>query len=232
MPAGGKAFQTLNEVFHTLWGNAAFDRLDKMLPAVTPPKEKFDPRMETARKLAAELFAQKYHPVATNVPTAEQLQQQAKLLKKKEKSIKRTLKLISDPQCNAVYSMKTELRLITERNMEILHNELGKLSVRDNIKFSTLVEIIDRHMQLVLFGCSIDIGICTDSTAKVIEFFGDPNYRRKVRRGDSNCFTAIDRKDLIVEVRLPTSARFSALFLYHTCLELPNRRYRSTRTPW
>eukprot|EP01032_Pedospumella_encystans_P020196 gene20196-22949_t len=83
--------------------------------------------------------------------------------------------------------------------MEILHADLSRLSERDNIKFSALVEILDRHMQLVLFGCSIDIGICTDSTSKVIEFFGDPNYRRKVRRGDSNCFTAIDRKDLVVE---------------------------------
>lgn len=171
-----------------------------MLPSGTPPKEKFDPRMDTARKLATELFGQKYHPPVAIKLTAEQLQQQAKLLKKKEKSIKRTLMLISDPQCNAVYSMKTELRLITRRNMEILHTELGRLSDRDNIKFSALVEILDRHMQLVLFGCSIDIGICTDSTAKVIEFFGDANYRRKVRRGESNCFTAIDRKDLVVEV--------------------------------
>jgi hypothetical protein len=115
--------------------------------------------------------------------------------------MRRTLKLISDPQCNAVYSMKTELKLITERNIEIMHNDLAKLTKRENLKFSTLVEMIDQHMQLALFGCSVDIGICTDSTAKVIEFFGDPNYRRKVRRGDSNCFTAIDRKDVVVEVR-------------------------------
>lgn len=96
--------------------------------------------------------------------------------------------------------MKTELRLITERNIEIMHNELARLSKRENLKFSALVEMIDQHMQLALFGCSVDIGICTDSTAKVIEFFGDPNYRRKVRRGDSNVFTAIDRRDIVVEV--------------------------------
>lgn len=115
--------------------------------------------------------------------------------------MRRTLKLISDPQCNAVYSMKTEMRLITERNIEIMNNELAKLSDRENLKFSALVQLIDHHMQMALFGCSIDIGICTDSTARVIEFFGDPNYRRKVRRGDSNCFTAIDRKDVVVEVK-------------------------------
>lgn len=173
-----------------------------MLPTSNYPTERYDPRMAAARKFAAEEFASKYQPSnrSANSPTAEQLQLQAKLLKKRDRSMKRTLKLISDPQCNAVYSMKTELRLITERNMEILHTELDKLSERENIKFSALVEMIDRHMQLVLFGCSIDVGICTDSTAKVIEFFGDPNYRRKVRRGDSNCFTAIDRKDLVVEV--------------------------------
>lgn len=110
--------------------------------------------------------------------------------------------MIGDPQSNAVYSMKTEMKLITERNIEILQLELNKLTKRENLKFSSLVEIIDQHMQLALFGCSIDIGICTDSTAKVIEFFGDPNYRRKVKRGESNCFTAIDRKDLLVEVCL------------------------------
>lgn len=170
--------------------------------------------MEMARKVAAELFAQKYQPntVGPGAPTAEQLQQQAKLLRKKEKSIKRTLKLIGDPQSNAVYSMKTELKLITERNIEILQLELDKLSKRENLKFSALVEIIDQHMQLALFGCSIDIGICTDSTAKVIEFFGDPNYRRKVKRGESNCFTAIDRKDLLVEVYIA--------MLYVFCFDL------------
>ena len=169
-----------------------------MLPAISSPKD--DRKMNVARKVAAELFAQKYQPSALSGPTAEQLQHQAKLLKKRERGFRRTLKIISDPQCNAVYSMKTELRCITERNIEILHLELAKLSKRENLKFSTLVEIIDRHMQMALFGCSLDIGICTDSTAKVIEFFGDQNYRRKVRRGDSNCFTAIDRKDIIVEV--------------------------------
>lgn len=158
--------------------------------------------MEMARKVAAELFAEKYQPATTapGAPTAEQLQHQAKLLRKKEKGLKRTLKLIGDPESNAVYSMKAEMKLITERNIEILQLELSKLAKRENLKFSSLVEIIDQHMQLALFGCSIDIGICTDSTAKVIEFFGDPNYRRKVKRGESNCFTAIDRKDLLVEV--------------------------------
>ncbi len=171
-----------------------------MLPAVSLSRGD-DRKMDIARKVAAELFSQKYTAGSANKgPTAEQLQQQAKLLRKRERGMRRTLKLISDPQCNAVYSMKTELRLITERNIEIMNIELAKLAKRENLKFSALVEMIDRHMQLALFGCSVDIGICTDSTAKVIEFFGDPNYRRKVRRGDSNCFTAIDRKDVVVEV--------------------------------
>jgi hypothetical protein len=170
------------------------------LPAVSSPKD--DRKMDIARKVAEELFGQKYTAKPESKgPSAEELQRQAKLLRKREKGMRRTLKLISDPQCNAVYSMKTELKLITERNIEIMHNDLAKLSKRENLKFSALVEMIDQHMQLALFGCSVDIGICTDSTAKVIEFFGDPNYRRKVRRGDSNCFTAIDRKDVVVEVR-------------------------------
>ena len=167
---------------------------------VSPPKEKEDKRMEVARKLATELFVNKYKSAKTAGPTEEQLQQQAKLLKKREKSIKRTLKMMLDPQTNAVYSMKTELRLITERNIEILQNELVQIAQREKLKFSSLVEILNYHFSMTLFGCSIDIGICTDSTAKVIEFFGDPNYRRKVKRGESNCFTAIDRKDVLVEV--------------------------------
>ncbi len=168
----------------------------------SPSGKSGDRKLDIARKVASELFAEKYHAstVARQGLTAEQLQQQAKLLKKRERGMRRTLKLISDPQCNAVYSMKTEMRLITERNIEIMNNELAKLADRENLKFSALVQLINHHMQMALFGCSIDIGICTDSTARVIEFFGDPNYRRKVRRGDSNCFTAIDRKDVVVEV--------------------------------
>lgn len=54
-------------------------------------------------------------------------------------------------------------------------------------------------MKLILYGCSIDIGICNDSNASSIEFYGDSNYHRIVNRNESNCFLAIDQKEIIVE---------------------------------
>jgi hypothetical protein len=118
---------------------------------------------------------------------------------KREQSLLRTLQLIRDPKSNAIYTMKNELRFITEHNIEQLKEALDKMALHENIKFSALVELMTHHLGLMLFGCSIDIGICTDSSAKVIEFFADPNYRRKVARGESNCFLALDREDVVVE---------------------------------
>ena len=45
----------------------------------------------------------------------------------------------------------------------------------------------------------MDIGICSDSSASSIEFYGDSNYHRKVNRNESNCFLAIDQKEIVVE---------------------------------
>jgi hypothetical protein len=178
----------------------------------SPPKDK---RMEIARNFADEIFAQKYQPTNEGKGglTLEQMKRNANMLKRREKGMRRTLKIIGDPQTNAIYSMKTEMRLIMERNIEILEKELERLSTRENLKFSALVQIIDHHMRMAFFGCSVDIGICTDSTARVLEYFGDPNYRRKVRRGDSNSFTAIDQDDVVVEVSF-LSVFFFAYFSF------------------
>ena len=53
---------------------------------------------------------------------------------------------------------------------------------------------------MALFGCEADVGICSDSSAKMVEFFGEANYRRKVRRGESVCFSAMDRREVVVSV--------------------------------
>jgi len=84
-------------------------------------------------------------------------------------------------------------------NVEILLTELQRLSQNDKIPFNQLVEILNSNLKLILYGCSVDIGICNDSSAASIEFFGDSNYYRKVNRNESNCFTAIDQKEIIVE---------------------------------
>lgn len=156
-------------------------------------------RIEIARKIAADLFFRRSQNPARDAAN-ELLNRRIKEAQQKEKRFRSTLKLIGDHQSNALYSMKTELRFITERNIEKLQNELANLANKENIKFSSLVEVINGHMQMALFGCSIDIGICTDSTTNVIEFFGDSNYRRRVKRGESNCFTAIDQNEIVVEV--------------------------------
>jgi len=77
--------------------------------------------------------------------------------------------------------------------------ELQRLAQSDKIPFNPLVSVLDAHLKLILYGCSVDIGICNDSSATIIEFFGDSNYRRKLSRSESNCFTAIDHKEIVVE---------------------------------
>ncbi len=143
------------------------------------------------------------------VKTAEQIEQEAIILDKRRK---KTLKLINNAKSNEIYGMEIEKQLISERNIQILHEELLRLADLDSVKLGTLVELVTEHLQvhtflngmgvwkcyrffvclqMALFGCEADMGICTDSGARMIEYFGDANYRRKVKRGESVCFSAM-----------------------------------------
>ena len=44
------------------------------------------------------------------------------------------------------------------------------------------------------------VAVITDQYPKVIELYGDKNYIRKVHRGDSGCFKAIEKREIVVEV--------------------------------
>jgi hypothetical protein len=55
-------------------------------------------------------------------------------------------------------------------------------------------------LQNALFGCTADVGLYNDSNAKVIDFYGDRSYVRKVYRGESGAFNAIDHEEIVVEM--------------------------------
>ncbi len=46
----------------------------------------------------------------------------------------------------------------------------------------------------------MDVGLYNDSNGKVVDFYGDRSYVRKVYRGESGCFNAIDKKEIVVEM--------------------------------
>jgi ribosomal protein L7Ae-like RNA K-turn-binding protein len=53
---------------------------------------------------------------------------------------------------------------------------------------------------LALFGCKVEVAVITDAKQRTLEFYGDKNYNRKVQRGESGCFKAIDSREIVVEV--------------------------------
>lgn len=55
-------------------------------------------------------------------------------------------------------------------------------------------------MQLALFGCEVDVGLYVDANQRVMEFYGDSNFVRKVYRGESGGFRALERRESVVEV--------------------------------
>lgn len=169
-----------------------------MLPKLCNNDEEY--KINISKKVANELFNKHY----INPEYEEEVIKELEILchepNRKEHSMKRTLALIANPKEKSIYDMNIELKFITQQNVEILLKQLLILSKNANLRFAQLVEVMNSHMHLILFGCSIEIGICTDVTAKSIEFFSDNNYHRKLERGESNCFVALDQKQLILEV--------------------------------
>jgi hypothetical protein len=44
------------------------------------------------------------------------------------------------------------------------------------------------------------VAVLQDANQKTLEFYGDKNYTRKVHRGESGCFKAIESREVVVEV--------------------------------
>ena len=114
-----------------------------------------------------------------------------------------------------VYNMALEKKMITDFNFLSLETELSKLSANENNKISLIVDTLMKHLKSTLFGCDFDIGICTDSSLKEIEYFGDSNYIRKVQRKNGiTSFTCIDRKTIIFEVIFDFFIKITVIHFY------------------
>lgn len=55
-------------------------------------------------------------------------------------------------------------------------------------------------LQNALHGCVVDVGLYSDSSNKVLEFYVNKTYSRTVYRGESGCFVSMDKKEIVVEV--------------------------------
>jgi len=134
----------------------------------------------------------------------------------KQKRLKSTLTMMKKSEY--IYNMEREKSLITEYNLTKMEKELEKISLKDFNRINIIIELVSTHLKAALFGCDVDIGICTDSSLKEIEYFGDINYVRKLPRKDGiTAFTCIDRKEIVVEVVSILNDSFTFIFmLSHT----------------
>ena len=119
--------------------------------------------------------------------------------------------------------------MITDFNFLTLDTELSKLAANENNKISFIVDMLMKHLKSALFGCDFDIGICTDSSLKEIEYFGDSNYIRKVHRKNGiTSFTCIDRKTIIFEVILISLLRLLQLISIFHLYDKGNRKIQGS----
>lgn len=128
----------------------------------------------------------------------------------------RTLKLISNPVDVKLYSMDIERKITTKFNFTRVIPELKlqlqrksnlkhmALMLRDAMKVSSfyniLLIILISILQRSLFGCEVNIALCVDASATVMEFVTDGDYVRKAIRGKSTCYECLDQKDVVLQV--------------------------------
>lgn len=129
---------------------------------------------------------------------------------------RRTVK--KNKQTETIYNVELERHLITEHNFERASYNLTKLAqlkeittveiVLDTIQSSLEVmfinffcRVLSQHtLQLALFGSKVEVAVINDQNPKIVEFYGDKAYTRKVQNGDSGCFKAIEKREIVVEV--------------------------------
>lgn len=176
-----------------------------MLPSIRDKEKK---RLEIARSLAASYFddskllissqLQSQSTIAT-LPSLKVSTPDNSFDSLRQKRLKSTLKMMKKSE--HIYNMEVEKKLITEYNLNIVEKELEKISSKDYNRINIIIELVVTQLKAALFGCDVDIGICTDSSLKEIEYFGDRNYVRKLPRRDGiTAFTCIDRKEIVLEV--------------------------------
>lgn len=127
------------------------------------------------------------------------------------------------PQTTKVYNSSLERSLVTLHNFDRTLLEIDRLRARPaNLSIQLVVDTLKsnlevrkrlsevvvplihrtgRCVQSALFGCEVDVGLFVDANQRVIEFYGDPNYVRKLYKGESSSFRALEKRETVVEVR-------------------------------
>lgn len=120
---------------------------------------------------------------------------------------KRTLNLIADPNSNNLYSMGSEREITSDYYFGGVLPELRhQFSKQSTVKL--LASVLKSAMKKALFGCEVNVAICTDASATVLEFLTEGEYVRQAMRGQSTCFECLDQKDIVLQaIARPKSAR-------------------------
>ena len=160
--------------------------------------------------------------------------EEAKMENLRAERTRRTLKLIADPNYTDLYTMESERHLMTDYMLnEVIKNMIKQSSAQTSsvkIVATTLrqclkVNIITHSsflysflnsspppsLQDSLFGSEVNVGICRDASAHVIEFVSDNDYVRKVVRGSSTCFECLDQNDVVVQAVIRPQTRANAM---------------------
>ena len=117
------------------------------------------------------------------------------------------------PQTTKVYNSSLERSLVTLHNFDRTLLEIDRLRARPaNLSIQLVVDTLKSNLESALFGCEVDVGLFVDANQRVIEFYGDPNYVRKLYKGESSSFRALEKRETVVEVRSSLRRRLQVEF--------------------
>lgn len=132
---------------------------------------------------------------------------------------------------NEIYDVELERKLLTEHHIQETILEISRLSLSSGAAtLDLLLEITSSRLQNALFGCAVDVGICTDSNNKVLEFYERKAYARTLYRGESASFKSMDRREIVMEVKKMNTISHVHLYVMRTALFVV--RWMPCRTSW
>ena len=161
-----------------------------------------DARMVVARQVIAEMTFAAPKP---QVKVIEEDPEDVRRARIQNERFSHTQQLIAGQlkQNRNLYGMKKERRTLTYRSlMNVMSAVYRQAEINKDLQ--KLVAMLRDSLKQCLYGCDVNMGICPDSNAATMTFFGNRNeYLRSAIRGESALFESLEQQDVVLQSTLP-----------------------------
>ena len=161
-----------------------------------------DARMVVARQVIAEMTFAAPRP---HVRVIEEDPEDVRRARIEKERLAHTQQLIAGQlkQNRHLYGMRKERRTLTYRSlMNVMSAVYRQAEINKDLQ--KVVAMLRDTLKQCLYGCDVNMGICPDSNAATMTFFGNRNeYLRSATRGESALFESLEQQDVVLQSALP-----------------------------